>query len=178
MFLPSTPYTRIAFETIGYYLNHNTLKGIEIQDIPASLYKMKRSCFVSIHMENNELRGCIGTIEPQETNLFEEIKRNAISAAFHDHRFTPLTADEYLRIKLSVDVLTRPEQIYSFNDLDPGIFGLIISDGKLRKGVLLPSISGIETAQHQIEITKRKAGLEQIDNSELLFYRFSSTRYH
>ena len=117
-------------------------------------------------------------LEPHEKHLVAEIKRNALSAAFHDHRFMPLGPDEFTRIKISVDVLTEPERIHSLDELDPCIYGLIISDGKLQRGVLLPSVPGIDTVEQQVEVVKRKAGLAGADDQLLEYYRFTSTRYH
>lgn len=177
MYIPQSDYTHIAIESIRHYFRFGHSRSLTIKNISPSLFELSRGCFVSLHLSNEALRGCIGTIEPQEKNLVEEIKRNALSAAFHDTRFTPLTEDEFKDIKLSVDVLTKPEEIYSADDLDPLIYGLIISDGKYQKGVLLPSLPGVDTVEHQIEIVKHKAGLEKADDSELLFYRFTSNRY-
>jgi len=178
MYNPQSPYTQIAFETIKQYLQQGHLEISKIPGLPAELFKIRRGCFVSLHKLDDELRGCIGTIEPREDNLVEEIKRNAISAAIHDHRFSPLTNTEFPGIKISVDVLTEPEPVSSLEDLDPQIFGLIVSDGKIQKGVLLPSIPDIDTIEKQIRIVKRKAGLSNSDDRHLTFYRFTSNRYH
>lgn len=178
MYLPQTPYTHIAHSTIHQYLLHGRKMELTLGELPDELYRTNRGCFVSLHLDNDDLRGCMGTIDPQEQNLVEEIKRNALSAAFHDHRFSPLTLTEFENTRLSVDVLTVPEEINSLDDLDPLIFGLIITDGKYSKGVLLPSIPGINTIEEQIRIVKRKAGLERADNRGLTFLRFTSNRYH
>jgi len=178
MYSPQSPYTRIAFETIKESFRQDHIKNLKLPDLPPELFKIRRGCFVSLHKLDDELRGCIGTIEPREDNLVEEIKRNAISAAFHDHRFDPLSEWELPGIKISVDVLTRPEQISSLSDLDPQIYGLIVSDGKIQKGVLLPSIPEIDTIEKQIRIVKRKADLSNTDDRNLIFYRFTSNRYH
>jgi len=50
--------------------------------------------FVSIHKKNGDLRGCIGTFEPQEKNIAAEVINNAVSAATHDPRFHPITPEE------------------------------------------------------------------------------------
>jgi len=178
MYIPQTPYTLIAFETIKHYLQSGHIKNLKIPAIPSEFFKIRRGCFVSLHHMDEKLRGCIGTIEPQENNLVEEIKRNALAAAFHDRRFDPLSEIEFQNIKISVDVLTEPEAISSQDDLDPLIFGVIVSDGKYQKGVLLPSIPEIDTIQKQIRIVKRKAGLSDTDDRNLIFYRFTSNRYH
>jgi AmmeMemoRadiSam system protein A len=178
MYKPASPYTKIAY----YSLNHQLLDDPDtpflFPDVPRDLYRIRRGCFVSLHKTDNTLRGCIGTIEPQEKNLAEEIRHNALSAAFRDHRFTPLTADEFYEIKISVDVLTKPESISSPEELDPQIYGVIVSDGRSRRGVLLPGISGIESRTKQIQIVKQKAGLSDVHDEHLYFFRFTSNRYH
>lgn len=178
MYIPQSPYTRIALESIKYHLGGGSVQELDFKDVPPALYTIKRGCFVSVHKLDDELRGCIGTLEPHEQNLVLEIRRNAVSAAFNDQRFHPLTEEELPDIKLSVDVLTEPERIHSSEDLDPMIYGLIISDGKFQRGVLLPALPGVESIEKQIQVVKQKAGLSDVDNSRLEFYRFSSTRYH
>ncbi len=136
---------------------------------------LNRGCFVSLHLKNGDLRGCIGTIEPRFKTLFEEIVQNAISAASRDPRFSPVTPDELEEINVSVDVLTPLEEVAPAQ-LDPAVYGLIISDG-YRKGVLLPALEGVDTVERQIDIVKKKAGLEMVDNDKLKFYRFRTERY-
>jgi AMMECR1 domain-containing protein len=46
------------------------------------------------------------------------------------------------------------------------------------RGVLLPNIDTIDTVEKQLNIAKRKAGLQDIDNSLLKIYAFTSTRFH
>ncbi len=177
MYQPRSPYTRIALETIKHALQEEGLSGAQ-PDPADELLLARRACFVSLHGPDGRLRGCVGTLQPQEKNLADEIRRNALSAAFHDSRFAPVTADELDGIQISVDVLSPAERIYSADDLDPRIFGLIISDGKYRRGVLLPAVPTIDSVEKQIDIVKRKAGLTGADERDLEYYRFSSNRYH
>jgi AmmeMemoRadiSam system protein A len=178
MYQPVTIYTRIALNAILDHLKERKPFETSVEDTSSDLENIRRGCFVSIHKKDGTLRGCIGTIEPQEENLVKEINRNAVSAAFGDMRFGPVTADELDELELSVDVLTEPEIIRSFDDLDPQIYGVIVSDGVGSRGVLLPSIPTIDSVEKQIEIVKRKAGLSKIHNQRLTFYRFTSNRYH
>jgi len=177
MYQPKTIYTKVALESIMNFLKENTSE-IPENDIPELLAKTRRGCFVSLHKTDGSLRGCIGTIEPVEENLYREIARNAISAAFSDSRFSPVTLEEMEDIELSVDVLTEPEEIFDLEELDPQIYGVIVSDGSYKRAVLLPSIPAIDTVEKQINIVKHKAGLDNVDNEKLKFYRFTSNRYH
>ncbi len=177
MYEPKTIYTKIALQTIVNQLK-KTPDSTNQEDIPEEILSNRRGCFVSLHKLDGSLRGCIGTIEAREKNLYKEISRNAISAAFNDSRFSRLTFDELDDLELSVDVLTEPEQIYDLDDLDPQIYGIIVSDDSFSRAVLLPSIPSIDTVEKQIDIVKRKAGLSKVDNEKLKFFRFTSTRYH
>ena len=110
--------------------------------------------------------------------MYEEIVRNAVAACTRDSRFSPVEEKELENIEISVDVLSIPEKIKSLNDLDPSIYGVIVSDGCYRKAVLLPGLNGINTVEEQLKIVKRKAGIENFDNTELEIKRFTSIRYH
>ena len=177
MYQPKSIYTKVALETIIQYLEGRKAELPE-DDIPVELSKTRNGCFVSLHKTDGSLRRCIGTIEPVEENLYNEITRNAIAAAMRDSRFSPLTLEEMDDVEISVDVLTVPEEIFDLDDLDPQIFGVIVTDGAFKRAVLLPSIPGIDTVEKQLDIVKRKAGLEKIKNKKLKFFRFTSNRYH
>ena len=178
MYSPKSPYTQIALDAITRQLGVGITHPEPSPEIPAEIFTIRKGCFVSLHLKNGELRGCVGTIYPQENNLFEEIKRNAISAAFRDGRFKPLTINELDELEISVDILTLPEAVYAEDDLDPSIYGVIVSDDKHNRAVLLPGIGGIETIEQQMHIVKRKAGIcQQVPWQELQVQRFTSNRY-
>jgi AmmeMemoRadiSam system protein A len=178
MYRPKTIYTEIALSAICDNLKGVKSKHSSVGPIPVELMNSRRGCFVSLHKTDGSLRGCIGTIEPYERNLAEEISKNAVSAAFHDNRFNPVTLEEMNDIELSVDVLTVPEEIHDLDDLDPLIYGVIVTDNKYHRALLLPSIPTIDAIDQQIEIVKRKAGLSEVNNDRLTFFRFTSNRYH
>ncbi|MFO7865175.1 MAG: AmmeMemoRadiSam system protein A [Salinivirgaceae bacterium] len=167
------PYAKVAREAVTAFLKEG--KRLKKPDNCDPAFLLKRACFASIHTKKGDLRGCIGTIEPQFDNLFNEIVQNAISAATRDPRFAAVKAKELDSIYFTVDVLSVPE-VTTPNDLDPKRFGLIITDG-YRKGVLLPNLEAVDTAQQQIDIVKRKAGIAMQANEKLTFLRFTSTRY-
>ncbi|UCB44235.1 MAG: AmmeMemoRadiSam system protein B [Dehalococcoidales bacterium] len=129
--------------------------------------------FVSIH-KNDALRGCIGTFEPVESNIAEEIVSNAISSATRDPRFLPITVDELKNLEYSVDVLTTPEPIASKDELDPERYGVIVEAG-WRRGLLLPDLEGVDSVDEQIDICRQKAGIGPSEPVNL--YRFEVKRY-
>src|ERR1044071_2800920 len=67
------------------------------------------ACFVCIKTRARELRGCIGTVEPEHATLAAEVIANAVKAATRDPRFSPVSGDELPSLLYSVDVLGSPE---------------------------------------------------------------------
>jgi MEMO1 family protein len=135
----------------------------------------RAACFVSIKTLDGDLRGCIGTIEPEKNTLAEEIIANAISAATRDPRFPPVREHELPNLKYSVDILSAPEPA-RLEDLDPNQFGVIVEDETgLHRGLLLPNLEGIDTAAKQVEIASRKAGMAPSHSVKL--FRFRADRY-
>ena len=103
----------------------------------------KRGCFVTLHQRGN-LRGCIGTIEPEQA-LINGVEENAVNAAFRDPRFSPLREKDLSSIEIEVSVLTVPEKL-GFEDgedlksqLKPGIHGVILSKG-WQRATFLPQV--------------------------------------
>jgi MEMO1 family protein len=135
-------------------------------------FTRRSACFVSLK-KHGELRGCIGTLEPAEADLCAEIARNARSASFHDPRFHRVRVDELPELTCSVDVLS-PSEPCTLADLDPSIYGVIVLAG-VRRGVLLPDLQGVDTAEQQVEIALQKAGIGR--GEAFTLERFTVTRY-
>lgn len=150
----------------------------EMLDAPSprsGLLAARAPCFVSLKTRDGELRGCIGTIEPVKDSLAEEIVANAVSAAISDPRFDPVRENELADLVYSVDVLLPPEPAV-LEELDPKIYGVIVEDeSEERRGLLLPDIPGVETAEQQVQIAQRKAGIPHGTPIKLL--RFKVERY-
>jgi AmmeMemoRadiSam system protein A len=137
-----------------------------------AVYERRAACFVTIK-KRGELRGCIGTLEPAEGSLGDEIVRNARSSALRDPRFPPVTADECEALTCSVDVLS-PSEPCALADLDPERYGVIVEAGG-RRGVLLPALAGIDTVEAQVGIALQKAGIRAGEPFDVR--RFTVTRY-
>jgi AmmeMemoRadiSam system protein A/AmmeMemoRadiSam system protein B len=135
----------------------------------------RAGCFVSIKTRAGDLRGCIGTVDPEKDTLAEEIITNAINAATRDPRFPPVRRGELPGLKYSVDVLSVPAPC-TLDDLDPKIYGVIVQDESgFHRGLLLPDLEGIDTAAHQVEIASRKAGIAP--GTPVKLFRFRADRY-
>lgn len=99
--------------------------------------------FVTLKLAG-KLRGCIGNIEPVKS-IEQGIRDNALNAAFHDHRFSPLTQEELDEIHIGISILSVP-QVLEYGDseellekLQPGVDGVILKEGSL-SATFLPQV--------------------------------------
>jgi len=129
--------------------------------------------FVTIR-EKGALRGCVGTIEPTAATLAEEVVRSAVLAATDDPRFLPVGRRELPWLTYEVSVLGEPERVAGLESLDPQIYGVIVVSGR-RRGLLLPDIPGLDTAEQQVGIARQKAAIGPRESVEL--YRFQTTHF-
>lgn len=136
----------------------------------------RAGAFVSLH-RLGELRGCVGTFVPQRENVAEEIVENAIASATRDPRFLPVAPQELDDLEISVDILSTPEPVDSVDKLDPNQFGVIVTDEvEDRRGLLLPMLEQVRSAEQQIAIARQKAFIGVDEPIHL--YRFRVKRYH
>lgn len=171
---PTVELARLAIEK---YLRARK-KIAPPRELPAEL-PARAGVFVTLHI-GADLRGCIGTFEPQRATLAEEIIENAISAATRDPRFPPVEPSELATLEISVDVLTPPESIDSMRDQDPRVHGLIVQSRRdeWKRGLLLPDLETIDTAEKQLHYTRvLKAGITD-PHEPVEMYRFRVQRYH
>jgi MEMO1 family protein len=136
--------------------------------------RRRAGVFVTVR-RHQELRGCIGTLEPTYGDTAQEIIENAIAAAFRDPRFTPVCADELADLSISVDILKPLELVGGIGDLNPMRYGVVVRRGK-RRGLLLPGIEQITSVEEQIAIARAKGGIKEHEPVKL--YRFEVERYH
>ena len=171
-FYPNDECVKLAKDTIYTYIKEN--KKIEIpSNLKEELLKDRKGVFVSIHEKGN-LRGCIGTFLPVHRCIAEEIIENAILASTEDPRFSEIKEEELDDLDINVDILTTPEKIDSLNELNPKKYGVIVQKD-FRRGLLLPDIEGIDTAEEQIAIAKQKADIDI--NEEVSLQRFEVERH-
>jgi len=106
-----------------------------------SKFKERLACFVTVKV-GDELRGCIGTIEPVDT-LYNSLIDNAISAVSKDPRFSPVREKELSKLSYEVSVLSPPElfEPQSLDELFIGIKGKgLIIKKDYRSAVYLPQV--------------------------------------
>ena len=72
-----------------------------------------------------ELRGCIGTLAPKPIRT--AIGEFAITSAFRDHRFSPISTHEVPHLRVAVSLLINYETCLHCHDWLVGVHGIIIS---------------------------------------------------
>ncbi len=154
-------YVRLAREALEHYIQTGERLLIPAR-LPQEFYEERAGAFVSLKIDGS-LRGCIGTIMPTQSCIGEEIIENAISAAVRDHRFSPVALEELPLLTYSVDILGEPEPIQSEDQLDVKRYGVIVQSG-LKRGLLLPDLTGVDTPQDQVRIALEKAGIPTYAN--------------
>jgi len=133
--------------------------------------------------EGGRLRGCIGTLRPHRA-LGEDVRGNAVAAAFRDPRFKPLTAGELDAVSLEVSVLSTLETL-AFSDeqdalrqLRPGIDGIVLEYGH-HSSTFLPQVweSFREPADFVAHL-KQKAGLPpDLWDGNMKLMRYTVTKW-
>lgn len=153
------PYVELAKKAVEEYVRNGEVLALPME-IPTDMQR-RAGVFICLKIAG-QLRGCVGTFQPCRNNLYEEIAHNAISAAVSDPRFSLVRPDELSDIVYTVDILSEPQRITDIAELNPKIFGIIVSKGS-RRGLLLPDLEGVDTVEEQLRITKMKAGISLRD---------------
>ncbi|SFO93587.1 AmmeMemoRadiSam system protein A [Hydrogenimonas thermophila] len=118
---------------------------IEVEELEKKYPELKKeqATFVTLTIDG-QLRGCIGSIIPHRP-LLNDIVSNAKSAAFGDPRFSPLTPEEFKKVKIEVSLLSVPEFL-EYSDIEdlkskirPGVDGVILQCNG-RQATFLPQV--------------------------------------
>ncbi len=146
-------------------LCHELRQGEEPQIPDDPGLSIKAAAFVTLKIAG-KLRGCIGNLEPAGA-LWQGVRDNAINAAFHDHRFSPLSPEELAEVKIDISVLSPPAPL-NYRDaedllqkLRPGIDGVVLRHGR-RSATFLPQVwRQLPYAEQFLDHLCQKAGLPQ-----------------
>ncbi|MBA4071470.1 MAG: TIGR00296 family protein [Gemmatimonas sp.] len=119
--------------------------------------------FVTLTIKG-ELRGCIGTLDPYRS-LTDDVKENAVAAAFRDPRFDPLRPAELNDVRVEVSLLSPVELIVAADEpaalaaLRPHVDGVVL-EYKQYRGLFLPQVwEQLPEPARFLAHLKRKASL-------------------
>jgi AmmeMemoRadiSam system protein A len=164
----------LARQAIESYVNERVV----VHPATGAAGELRRAgTFVSLHLPDGSLRGCMGTTEPQTGSVEEEVVANAITAATRDPRFYPLGLKELDSLDISVDVLGPAEEVDGLGELDAKRYGMIVRTLDGRGALLLPDLEGVDTVEQQLRLTCRKGNIDP-ENDQYRLYRFAVERHH
>ena len=155
----------LARRAIEHYFDTGKVLKVGAGEITSEKLKDKLACFVTLTI-GRQLRGCIGHILPVQ-ELYLDVIENAVSAAFEDPRFNPLSKEEFDKIKIEISVLTvpaplkfsTPEEL--IKKLRPKIDGVILKRGR-QQATFLPQVwEELSNPKEFLGHLCLKAGLEE-----------------
>ncbi|OQX18921.1 MAG: hypothetical protein BWK76_06055 [Desulfobulbaceae bacterium A2] len=130
------------------------------------LLQQRRGLFVTLKL-HGQLRGCIGSLVAVET-VAAGIQNHACNAAFNDHRFPPVTAEELPHLVISVSVLSTPQALDFESPVDlcrqlaPGRDGVILRHPSGRSATFLPQVwEQLPRCENFLAALARKSGLRE-----------------
>lgn len=142
----------------------------------------KGASFVTL-TQNQQLRGCIGTLEAHRPLLID-VQANAQAAAFRDQRFSPLTEAELTHTQIEISLLSAM-QAMAFSDehdalaqLQPGVDGVVFEFGRYRSTFLPQVWEQLPDADLFMAHLKHKAGLRpEFWDNQVKLYRYTVSKW-
>jgi MEMO1 family protein len=128
---------KIAENSIRTMLYENKRIAIDEKEVTENL-KKQLGAFVTLKV-NGALRGCIGRFISSDP-LYNVVRESALSSAFEDPRFTPLTKEEFEKTEIEITVLGPLKKINDISEIILGKHGIYIKKG-LRSGTMLPQVA-------------------------------------
>lgn len=182
---PDPAIGHVLVDTARRSIVHGLERGrplpVHPEEYPQPL-REHRASFVTLTRQGR-LRGCIGMLEAIRP-LIVDVAENAWAAAFRDPRFPPLGREEYPDVRVSVSVLTPPEDFPVRDEADllarlvPGEHGLILEAGH-RRATFLPKVwDELPDPREFLAHLKLKAGLpEDYWSADMRFQIYRSIDY-
>ena len=150
---------KLARDAIAYVFEHRReMPREEVASRANDFTSKKMACFVTLKI-GEDLRGCIGEIEPFRP-LFQSVAGRAVDAAFRDPRFPQLTPFEFRQVEIEISALTPARPVSGWREIEIGRHGMTISKSG-RSAVFLPQVAPEQgwTLEETLTYLSRKAGL-------------------
>ncbi len=128
---------KIARNSIRGMLYEKKRIAIDESSLPG-IFKEKMGAFVTLKI-SGVLRGCIGRFVSSDP-LYEAVRASAISSAFEDPRFNPLTKEEFNKTSIEITVLGPLRKINNISEIKLGKHGIYIKKDS-RAGTMLPQVA-------------------------------------
>lgn len=147
--------------------------------------EVKKGLFITIN-KNNVLRGCIGSLNKNES-IFNNLYTYTYNSAFNDSRFSPVKKDEFDYLNLYISILDSKKEVsYDFymKNYNIGIDGIEVEFSNKKSAFFLPSVgtdiknenpdmSDDYIKTHLLELLCIKAGI-----NDKKYYKKEDTKYY
>ncbi len=176
---------RLARQTIERKLGITAANPVSDDELVDPALQVQQGVFVTLKI-NSILRGCIGNLLATES-IIDGTRRHAENAAFHDHRFPPLSKKEVKKVTISISVLSKaskldfdsPEEL--LEKLATTRSGVILQGRGSAGATFLPQVwDQLPEPQLFLSHLCRKAGLSEMawrsPNIDILTYSVQSFR--
>lgn len=144
---PLAAISEEAGETLVKIAEHSLRSALFGKDVTGD-FQIKKNIYEELQKhcgafvtltKHGQLRGCIGEIIANRPVL-NVVYDRAVSAAFHDTRFTPVTEQEFGSLDIEVSVLSQPAPINGPQDIVIGRDGVILQKYNT-SAVFLPQVA-------------------------------------
>jgi len=157
--------------------------GFISDDLPQSTWMEEPGATFVTLILRGQMRGCIGSLEAN-LPLIDDVRHNAVAAAFQDPRFAPLTKEEFADVIIDVALLGKPEPVRFSSEQDalmqlrPGVDGVTLEYGSHRATFLPHAWADFPNGQAFLAHLKSQAGLaEDFWSVDLKLSRFTIRRW-
>jgi len=148
---------KIARTSVENYISEEKIADFNITD---ERLNRPEGAFVTLSV-NGKLRGCIGRILSEDEPLWQIVRDMAMVAATEDNRFLPVSQEELKNLKYEISVLSQPEIINNWQEIELGKHGVIVEKGN-SSGVFLPQVAdetGWSKEEFLSQLCAQKVGL-------------------
>ncbi|MFO1463326.1 MAG: AMMECR1 domain-containing protein [bacterium] len=114
-----------------------------------------------------EVRGCMGSLQPRQASLAEEIAVNLKLAFFRDPRHRPVLREELSGMQIYLTTAGTPSPVTKLGSLSPARDAILLKAGG-KEAVVLPGEA--RTLRYLLAFAKAKAGVKKKESFTV--YRF------
>jgi len=106
----------------------------------------------------DEVRGCMGSLQPKQGSLAEEIVKNLDLAFTRDPRHRPIRQEELPGMEIYLSAVGDPQPVFRWDALSPARDGILLKSGS-KEAVVLPGEA--KTLRYLLAFAKAKAGIRR-----------------
>lgn len=158
--------------------------GFSSHDLPRNAWLDEPGAtFVTLTL-HGQMHGCIGSLEATRP-LIDDVRLNAVAAAFQDPRFPPLTKEEFADVLIDVALLSPTEPVHFSSEHDalarltPGVDGVHLEYASHHATLLPHAWADLPHAQDFLTELKKQAGLpEDFWSVEIKLSRFTIQKWY